>query len=533
MNAVVDAKRMATARAATPLTSPGLDTTRMRRLDEQFAINPNDPVLPTWRRAMAAIEGRLRGLEDQRADYEEAIRRFEELALARINEVLLPALEQITAAASLGFLLARSGTEGSLIADERIQFMLDEGPQRELFTPTPFVAVQRTSTTDDFAVGYVEAFDRESGYLLVKILVVYGSPGPFDDWVISAAPGVSEATRSYWERALVAAQGAERDAAQTGEDRRYVEAAREALEEAGLNPDQYVWRDGSRPFTAVIRGVTPDATVDDVTMPTAFWTRRRVQEGVASLQAGAPTTLNTFVRVATALGNDPNFAATLRRELNVMAVPIGSIIGWADDTLPPNFIPCDGAVYNVVDAPLLAAKLRARHGGDGLVTFGVPNLLDRTIVGAGHTWGLTAAGGAASHVLTANELPIHAHAVHDSAHAHGLADPGHAHGLHDPGHGHGDPGHAHTVPIPGSFGFMWGASGLPSPLIQQGEHHIGSHGSGTGMHAGGTGAWIAASGTGQGVHAAHTGIATHNAGASWAHNNMPPFLALFFIIRFE
>ena len=62
MNAVVDTKRMATARSATsPLTSPGLDTTRMRRLDEQFAINPNDPVLPTWRRAMAAIEGRLRG----------------------------------------------------------------------------------------------------------------------------------------------------------------------------------------------------------------------------------------------------------------------------------------------------------------------------------------------------------------------------------------------------------------------------------------------------------------------------------------
>ena len=389
----------------------------MRRLDEQFAINPNDPVLPTWRRAMAAIEGRLRELEDQRADYEEAIRRFEELALARINEVLLPALEQITAAATLGFLLARSSTEGSLIADERIQFVVEEGPQRDLFTPTPFVAVQRSSTTDDFAVGYVEAYDRASGYLLVKILTAYGSPGPFDDWVISAAPGVSEATRSYWERALVAAQGAERDAAQTGEDRRYVEAAREALEEAGLNPDQYVWRDGTRPFTAVITGVAPDATADNATMPTAFWTRRRVQEGVASLQAGAPATLNNFVRVAAALGNDPNFAATLRRELNVMAVPIGGIIGWADETLPANFMLCDGAVYNVVDAPLLAAKLRARHGGDGLATFGVPNLLDRTIVGAGHSWGLAAAGGAISHVLTVNEMPHHAHGVSDPQHS--------------------------------------------------------------------------------------------------------------------
>ncbi len=531
MNAVVDTKRMATARSATsPLTSPGLDTTRMRRLDEQFAINPNDPVLPTWRRAMAAIEGRLRGLEDQRADYEEAIRRFEELALARINEVLLPALEQITAAATLGFLLARSSTEGSLIADERIQFVVEEGPQRDLFTPTPFVAVQRFSTTDDFAVGYVEAYDRASGYLLVKILTAYGSPGPFDDWVISAAPGVSEATRSYWERALVAAQGAERDAAQTGEDRRYVEAAREALEEAGLNPDQYVWRDGTRPFTAVITGVTPDATADNATVPTAFWTRRRVQEGVASLQTGAPATLNNFARVATALGNDPNFAATLRRELNVMAVPIGGIIGWADDTFPANFLPCNGAVYNFVDAPLLAAKLRARHGGDGVATFGVPNLIDRTIVGAGHSWGLAAAGGAISHVLTVNEMPHHAHGVSDPQHLHGLGDPGHSHHLHDGGHGHGDGPHSHTVP---NTALVGGVNIQPGAGFTLGDTLVGSHAAHAGVHAGGTGAWNAAVGTGQNVHHHPSQIAIYGAGDQWGHNNMPPFLALFFIIRFE
>ena len=507
-----------------------IDTTRMRRLDEQFAIDPNDPVLPTWRRAMAAIEGRLRDLEAQRADYEGAIRRFEELALARINEVLLPALEQITAAATLGFLLARSSTEGSLIADERIQFVIDEGPQRELFTPTPFVAVQRSSTTDDFAVGYVEAFDRESGYLLVKILTPYGSPGPFDDWVISAAPGVSEATRSYWERALVAAQGAERDAAQTGEDRRYVEAAREALEEAGLNPDQYVWRDGSRPFTAVITGVAPDATADNATMPTAFWTRRRVQEGVASLQTGAPATLNNFARVAAALGNDPNFAETTRRELNLIAVPIGGIIAWPDDIFPTNFLPCNGAHYNIVDAPLLFARLGARHGGDGVSTFAVPNALDRTFVGAGHSWGLNATGGAINHVLSEHEMPHHAHGVHDPSHPHGLGDPTHGHHLNDPPHGHGDGPHAHTVP---------GVALAPGPNLQPANfgfnqvHDIGTHHAHASVHAAHSGTWNSHSHTGQTVHNHHTGILIHGVGGNGAHNNMPPFLALHFIIRFQ
>jgi microcystin-dependent protein len=530
MNATVDTKRMATARSTAPLTSPGLDTTRMRRLDEQFAINPNDPVLPTWRRAMAAIEGRLRGLEDQRADYEEAIRRFEELALARINEVLLPALEQITAAATLGFLLVRSSTEGSLIADERIQFVVDEGPQRDLFTPTPFVAVQRHSTTDDFAVGYVEAYDRPSGYLLVKILTAYGSPGPFDDWVISAAPGVSEATRSYWERALVAAQGAERDAAQTGEDRRYVEAAREALEEAGLNPDQYVWRDGTRPFTAVIRGIAPDATADDGTMPTAFWTRRRVQEGVASLQAGAPATLNLFRTLAAAVGNDPNFAETTRRELNLIAVPIGGIIIWPDATAPPNFLTCNGAVYNIVDAPLLFARLGARHGGDGVSTFAVPPLVDRTVVGAGHSWGLGAVGGAINHVLSDHEMPHHAHGVHDPQHIHGLADPHHGHHLHDGGHGHGDGPHTHNVP---NVGIGAGPNLQPANFGFNQVHEVGTHAAHAGVHAGLTGTWVGASGTGQYIHWNPTSIAIHGAGGNGAHNNMPPFQALHFIIRFQ
>ncbi len=510
-----------------------VDTTRMLRLDEEFAMTPNDPVIGTWRRAMAAIEGRLRALEDQRADYDEAIRVFEELALARINEVLLPALEVITLAAELGFLLVRSSTEASLIPDERIHFFVEEGPQRDLFTPTPFVAIQRTSTPDDYAVGYVEAYDRETGYLLTKVLAAYGSSGPFDDWVISAAPGVSEATRSYWERALISAQATERDAAQTAEDRIYVEAARQALEEAGLNPDQYVWRDGTRSFTAVVRGVAPDAIADDATMPTSFWTRRRVNEGVASLQTGAPASLNNFARTAAALGNDPNFAATLRRELNAIAVPVGGVIAWASATLPANFLRCDGAVYNIADAPLLFAVFGAHYGGDGVSTFAVPNLLDRTVVGAGNTWGLNAAGGTINHSLTVNEMPHHAHGVGDPAHAHALADPSHTHGVHDPGHGHGDPGHAHTIPLPGSFGFMWGANGLPSPLLNQGEHHFTSHGSGTGLHAAAVGTWLAHATSDLGVHLAHTGVATHGAGDQWAHNNMPPFLALNFIIRFE
>jgi microcystin-dependent protein len=264
-------------------------------------------------------------------------------------------------------------------------------------------------------------------------------------------------------------------------------------------------------------------------MPTAFWTRRRVQEGVATLQAGAPSTLNTFVRVAAAIGNDPNFAETTRRELNLIAVPIGGIIAWPDDTFPANFLPCNGAVYNIVDAPLLFARLGARHGGDGVTTFAVPNALDRTIVGAGHSWGLNASGGAINHVLSEHEMPHHAHGVHDPQHIHGLGDPTHSHHLNDPPHNHGDPHHAHTVP---GIGLAPGVNIQPGHGFGQ-VNNIGTHGAGAGLHAAHSGTWNSASGTGQNVHHHPTGILIHGAGGNGAHNNMPPFLALNFIIRFQ
>ena len=79
----------------------------------------------------------------------------------------------------------------------------------------------------------------------------------------------------------------------------------------------------------------------------------------------------------------------------------------------------------------------------------------------------------------------------------------------------------------------------PGPNLQPANfgfnqvHDIGTHAAHAGVHAGGTGAWVGASRTGQTVHNHHTGILIHGAGGNGAHNNMPPFLALHFIIRFQ
>jgi hypothetical protein len=62
-----------------------------------------------------------------------------------------------------------------------------------------------------------------------------------------------------------------------------------------------------------------------------------------------------------------------------------------------------------------------------------------------------------------------------------------------------------------------------------------TQGSGTGrtIQAAGTGIWTGAAGVGLGVYGAATGIGIYNAGSGGAHNNMPPFMALYYCIRYN
>jgi len=62
-------------------------------------------------------------------------------------------------------------------------------------------------------------------------------------------------------------------------------------------------------------------------------------------------------------------------------MPIGTILAWPTASVPSGFLLCDGTVYNVSSYPALAAVLGSSYGGDGSVTFGVPDLRDQVIVG--------------------------------------------------------------------------------------------------------------------------------------------------------
>lgn len=100
-------------------------------------------------------------------------------------------------------------------------------------------------------------------------------------------------------------------------------------------------------------------------------------------------------------------------DIDPNGVPVpkaGFIYPLATPEVPDGFLLCDGAAYNRADYPELFEAIGTYYGeGDGSTTFNVPNLQTRVPVGAGGDYALGDVGGEATHTLTIDEMPSHAH----------------------------------------------------------------------------------------------------------------------------
>ncbi len=88
---------------------------------------------------------------------------------------------------------------------------------------------------------------------------------------------------------------------------------------------------------------------------------------------------------------------------------LGMIQYFAFDFTPKYYAQCNGALLPIKTNQALYALLGINYGGDGVVTFGLPDLRGRAIVGMsnGHTLG-EKAGSETYTLLTAN-MPVHTH----------------------------------------------------------------------------------------------------------------------------
>lgn len=96
---------------------------------------------------------------------------------------------------------------------------------------------------------------------------------------------------------------------------------------------------------------------------------------------------------------------------------IGEIRLFGGTRAPLNWAFCDGQLLKIADYNQLFSLIGKTYGGDGITTFGVPDLQGRAVVGYGQGTGLSnnyalgQAEGAFTVTLTQTEMPAHTHAL--------------------------------------------------------------------------------------------------------------------------
>jgi microcystin-dependent protein len=95
-----------------------------------------------------------------------------------------------------------------------------------------------------------------------------------------------------------------------------------------------------------------------------------------------------------------------------MAEPfLGEIRIFSFNFPPSGWALCNGQLLTIVQNQALFFLLGTRYGGDGRVTFGLPNLQGRVSIGTGRSRQLAEQGGEQTHTLNIVELATHTHSA--------------------------------------------------------------------------------------------------------------------------
>lgn len=197
---------------------------------------------------------------------------------------------------------------------------------------------------------------------------------------------------------------------------------------------------------------------------------------------------------------------------NSALAQVGEIKMWPVATPPTGYLVCDGSqVSRTTYAALFALVGTAFGAGDGSTTFNLPNYTNRMAIGAGGLYGVAATGGSKDAIAVAH--------THSFSATTGTESAGHTHsGTTDSAGTHSHAATAGSFSITSNASFSYG--GVGSSL-------------GTAATTADAGAHTHAFTTG-GVSANHTHSVsgtTGSTGSSGTDANLPPYLAIFFIIK--
>lgn len=109
-----------------------------------------------------------------------------------------------------------------------------------------------------------------------------------------------------------------------------------------------------------------------------------------------------------------NIENAINAQVSGDTLPVGCIVPFTSDTVPENWLLCNGSAVSRTEYDLLFSIIGTSYGvGDGSTTFNLPNLKGRVAVGKDSTQtefdNLGETGGEKTHTLTIDEMPSHDH----------------------------------------------------------------------------------------------------------------------------
>lgn len=107
---------------------------------------------------------------------------------------------------------------------------------------------------------------------------------------------------------------------------------------------------------------------------------------------------------------------------------VGEIRLFGFPRIPDGWLACDGSLKSIANYDVLYALLGTTFGGDGINTFGLPDLRGRVPLSQGNGQGLTPrvmgqSFGEPTHTLLSPEMPSHSHALLSTTNAGTTAAP--------------------------------------------------------------------------------------------------------------
>ena len=185
--------------------------------------------------------------------------------------------------------------------------------------------------------------------------------------------------------------------------------------------------------------------------------------------------------------------------------PIGTVLAFAGSTAPTGWMFADGASLVRATNAAIFAVIGTTYGAVDGTHFNLPNLTNKIPVGSGGSYSRGNTGGASTVTLSTSQIPSHDHG--------GVGD--HSHSMSGTANSVGDHSHGYT-----------NASSTRGDLLASGgsSANNSSFGDSTGGAGGHSHSLSGSIGSG--------GSHTHSSvGSGSAHENMPPFVAMPYIIR--